>query len=271
MVVDGHGHDLQAQGGQGLAGHRIAGVLDPDLVAGLQQEAAGQIDGVLGSGDHQHLAGLALQAARTAEITGQALAQLGQAARIGIAEVDGVHAPHRAMGQPPPDVQAARIHQRQAHGEGPLARIAGRLQGIEQGLGVGRVARRGGRAQGLGAEGRGQVQPDIGARAGAAVDPALGRQLLVGGHRRGARDAEASGQLAGRGQARAGGQGARGDGGADLGIDLAEHRRSGGPARDAPGMQIGPAAVHRRLPKWSWRFVGSGHWLKSTSSLATAA
>ena len=35
--------------GQALPGHRIGGVLDPDLVAGAQQQPRGEIDGVLGA------------------------------------------------------------------------------------------------------------------------------------------------------------------------------------------------------------------------------
>ncbi len=164
LLVHRDGRGAQAGGPQALAGHRIAGVLDPDLVARRQQQAHRQVEGVLGAGGDQHLAGVALQPPRAAKIVGQRRPQLGQAARIGIAEVDGREAPHRTVGQPAPDLQAAGVHQAPAHGEGLLARLARQPQGREQLLRIGRVAGGGGGGfvRGRRWEGRGQVGADIG-------------------------------------------------------------------------------------------------------------
>ena len=86
LRVDPHRPRYDTAGGQHLAGQGIAGVLDPGLAAGRQQDAHDEIEGMLRA-RCDDLLGVAAHAARAGEIGGDGAAQLGRAARIAIAQM----------------------------------------------------------------------------------------------------------------------------------------------------------------------------------------
>src|SRR3546814_6771989 len=58
FVVDLHRHDACAAGDEGVAGADRAGVLEPDMVAGVEQQRADQEEGLLRAGHDEHLVGI---------------------------------------------------------------------------------------------------------------------------------------------------------------------------------------------------------------------
>jgi len=115
-------------------GQRVAGILDPHLVAGHEQHADRDIDCLLGSGGNDDLLGVATHRARRPQIVADAPAQLDEACRIGVAEIVGSERADRAMRQPAPSLGAARIDQRTAGIKRAGVQLHGRSLEVGKGL-----------------------------------------------------------------------------------------------------------------------------------------
>ncbi len=83
LAVDRQRHQLGAAGEQAVARADRAGILEPHLVAGIEQHGADQVKGLLRAADDEDLPGLAGDAAIGPEMRGDRLAQLahGRTAR----------------------------------------------------------------------------------------------------------------------------------------------------------------------------------------------
>src|ERR1700739_3345737 len=73
--IDTNRHERRAEGAQGVAHRRIAGILDPDLIARLEQYARRQIKSALIAMGDQDLMPSAIDGARFRQISGDSLAQ----------------------------------------------------------------------------------------------------------------------------------------------------------------------------------------------------
>ena len=242
---------LQRRAGRGerADGGRIGRVLDPDRRARSDQHPRGDVDGLLGARGDDHLRRRADHAARGAQVVGDGGAQIRVAGRLGVAEVLRPERAQRPPRGPAPGGERPRVHQRAAGVERRVARQRRRrrLLGDRGAVGQrrrGEVLRRG---RSLGLLHAGQISRHEGARACPRLHISLGDQLLVGADHRGAGDAEPAGQVAARGQPRAGAERAFGDRAAHLAIDLAHYRPR--PVRRAPRIDVRPA---HRLSSQNW-------------------
>jgi hypothetical protein len=255
LGVDRHRGEGRTRAGERAARADIAGVLDPGIIAGVEQHARGQIEPLLRAGDHHHLLGVAAHAARGAQVLGDLLAQRAVAGRLAVAQQLGRRAApvarHQARpiglreglegGQAGPKCARRACVARDRHRRSGQQRAAPRNLAGERAAGRGRLGDRG--AQQV----VGQRAADIGARAWLPADVALGQQLLVGAHHGVARDAQLAGQCAAGGQARAGYQPAGQNGRAHGLVELAVQRqRRGWVERDL--QQAGVWA-------WHWLFL----------------
>ncbi len=113
MLIDRYGTQLQAGLLQAPIGHRIAGVLDPDLIPGMQQGPHGDVDGVLRAGGDDHLVGIAAHRPRRPQIVAHGRTQLRQATRIGVTKVRRAQGAHRTEAGAAPGVLGAGVHHAQ--------------------------------------------------------------------------------------------------------------------------------------------------------------
>ena len=228
-------------------GQGIAGVLDPDLVAGGQQHADGDVDRLLGPGGNDDLIHLAAHRARRSQVVADVGTQLGKPGGIRIAKLIWPEPAHRPMGQAAPCLRRSRVDQGAAGVE--RSRIALHGRPFEIGKGPRRFRHR--------AQARtrrhapphrqaGDIVGDEGARAMAAFDIAFGQQLLIGRDHGGPRHTEPQRHRARGGHARTRAKRTRQHGRAHLRIELTRQRRSARPI-ELPGIEVGESA--RRRPR----------------------
>ncbi|CFN92171.1 Uncharacterised protein [Bordetella pertussis] len=206
----------RAGGREAVSRHQVTGVLEDEVVAGIQQQPRAQVDGLLRTLHDEDLSGFTGYPARAPQVALQRAAQRRLALGRGVAQavrraLQGMligalpgQAGKVARGQRAVEevVTHRRMRQRRRRADichapapgGQGERAAGR--------------RAGGRRVGVG---RGQGAGEAGGAARGGIQESFGRELFVDGGDRGARDAEPGGQGAGRWQRRAGGQRAVGD------------------------------------------------------------
>ena len=83
-IVDGDGDQGGAGAEQGTTGAEIARFFKPHLVAGVDEQAGDEVDGLLRTGDDEYLVGMAADGAGGAEIAGNGLPQRPITRWIGI-------------------------------------------------------------------------------------------------------------------------------------------------------------------------------------------
>ena len=210
VVVDRHRHQARAGGDQGVAGADVAGVLEPDRVAGVDEQRGDAGKGVLGALEDEDLLGGAGDATVHPEVAGDRLAQRGEAAGLGIAHQRRPRAAQRPRREPGPERHREGVVGRGAGDEGeghgrvgdpreePLGRLAREPREARRLLAPAGRRRRARARVGGGA--------DVGAVADPADDQALGGQLVVDVDDGGARQPEVGGERAARRQAIAGPQ-----------------------------------------------------------------
>ena len=244
LRVDGDRTKRDAGRRQRPARHRVAGILDPDLVARRKQHPYRNVDRMLGARGDDDLLRARAHAARGAEIIADGAAQLRQSARVRIAAVDRIEAAKHLLGEPAPDLDGARVDEHARIGERAVFVFDG--DGAEHGEGARLRRKRRRRARGLASprpqplDRFRQVGADVGAGADAAGQIAFGEKLLISGNDRSAGDAELGRERPRRGQLCSRGQPLPEDGAAHLQIDLAEDRR-GRCALDLPGVERRPS------------------------------
>src|ERR1700730_12919479 len=126
------GAPRRASAARASAGSRV---LDPYLIARRQQDADRELEALLGAGGDHDLARFAAHRAGRSEVIAKALAQPGQSARIGIAEIVGAKRPDGKMGQLAPSRDGSGIDQRAAGRERPF------LRGGSRPLEIGKIPR----------------------------------------------------------------------------------------------------------------------------------
>ncbi|MNV21249.1 hypothetical protein D3C71_1121800 [compost metagenome] len=232
--IHGHRHGVQEGLRQERSRGRIAGVFHPDTVAGRKQGLDDQLHREVVARGDIHLRGLAMNAARHAQIGRYRNAQVGQAIRRRIRQVGRLQAAQLAGAQARPELARKGIQGRYAHLERqdagrpmPAVLVVSRFDGRDN-------------------RGRGglrlQVRRDDGAGLPARLDVAFGGQQGIRHFDRAARHAHFLGQGARRRNAVAGFQGALGDGAAKALIDLAVQRV--GAVRGKRCLGLGAAADH---------------------------
>lgn len=102
LFIDGNGHDLGARPEQRAADARRRGILEPDAVAGVEHQAADEVERLLRAADDDDPIFSARDAAAGAQLRGDRLAQRAVPCRIAVA--DRVHArpAHDAAGESRP-------------------------------------------------------------------------------------------------------------------------------------------------------------------------
>jgi hypothetical protein len=118
LGVHRHRYDPRTRAQQGAARPRIARLLHPDPVARIEQQAADQLEALLGPGHDQYLVGAEAGAARGLHVIGDGLAQRAEARRLPVVELgrrDPAQPPTR---EPPPERRREQIHSRRPDPEG---------------------------------------------------------------------------------------------------------------------------------------------------------
>jgi hypothetical protein len=212
---------------QRAARPRVARLLHPDAIARIEQQAADQLEALLGAGHDQHLLGAEAGAAGGLHVLGDGLAQRAKTRRLAVVELarrDRTHPPAR---EPPPERHREQVHPGRSDAEGARrAREAlGALGRRHQGGSAprqGRVRQAGGRPGNPAAqEIVRQLVGHEGAGAPAPGEVPLRLELLHREQRGRPGHPEVVGQGARRGQARPGPHDAVQDRPLDARIDLA--------------------------------------------------
>ena len=172
-----------AAGAEDRAHQRIAGLFDPGLVAGVEENAGDDVEGLLGTGNDHDLSGIAADGAGGAEIGADGFAKGLQAERMQI--VGGVDVERAAVAGEEfrPEVEGELIEGGLMDAEGApsmtprIGFIGGKEERAARGATGGRVVGRGRAGLGGGMRERGG---DEGAGADAAFEVALGEELCVG-------------------------------------------------------------------------------------------
>jgi hypothetical protein len=224
LVIDGNGNGAAAGAEQKGADEGVAGLFEPGGVAGVEQDAGGDVESLLGTGDDHDLGGIAADGAGGAEVGADSFAKGLEAE--GVEVVGGVDAQGSAMAGEEfgPEVEGKVVERGLMNAEGSPAMtpgigvVGGELHGAAGGAaGAGRffcgAADGGGRMR----EGGG----DKGAGADAAFEVALGEELRIGIEDGKAGDGEFGGEGAAGGNLLAGGEIAAKDGVAEACVDLA--------------------------------------------------
>ncbi len=245
FAVGRHGNEARARPEQRAAGAEVAGVLDPDRVAGVEEHPRRQVERPLRSGDDNHLLRRAAHAARRAEVGGERLAQRAVARGILVGEQPGQGAARAACQDPGPHVVRKGVERRGAdperallHPVRPIDRRWDRRRGGQGGAATRDGTPRRGRPQ---CDGRGRVRAEqvVGQRAGdegAVPDPALeialGEELVEGGQHAVAGHPQLGRQRARGGQPRPGHEPASQNRPAQPIVDLAVERDTSRPVED---------------------------------------
>jgi hypothetical protein len=119
LFVEGDRHQAGTRGAQGAAQTRIAGLFDPDGIAGLQQHPGYKVEGRLGAGGDEHLFGRTGDTAQAAQIGGNGRPQRQVTGRRRRHQEVEVRTPPYAAQQPAPDVEGKQAQIRHARREGP--------------------------------------------------------------------------------------------------------------------------------------------------------
>ena len=117
LRVDGDRTKRDAGRRQRPPRHRVARILDPDLVARRKEHPYRNVDRMLGARGDDDLLRARAHAARGAEIIADRAAQLRQSARVGIAAVDRIETAKHLLGEPAPDLDGARVDEHARIGE----------------------------------------------------------------------------------------------------------------------------------------------------------
>ena len=195
---------------QGAARARVAGVLDPGGVAGIEEHPRRQIDGLLSAGHDDDLRRLAAHGARLAEVGGDRLAKRRVARGITVVEELPWDSPPAPGDEPGPEVEGKGVEARQARPE-RLGRdrrdgnAAAHAQELRAAAGQPRAPARPLGPLDLRARPEERLRQragDGGPGADAALEVALGQELAERGEHGVARRAEVVRQRARRRQAR---------------------------------------------------------------------
>ena len=228
FVIDRNRDGADSGAEQKRADQRIAGLFDPGFVAGIEQDASGDVEGLLRAGDDHDLAGIAADGAGGAQVGAHRVAEDFKAK--GMEVVGGVDAQGTAVAgnKLRPDVEGELVEGRLMDAESspavtPGKAIVGRVEHGSLGGLEGDVGGWGGVA-GVPRTVR-QRSGDVGSGANAALKIALGEELGVGVEDGEAGDFKLGGERAAGGNLLARGEIAAQDGVAKPGIDLAMERR----------------------------------------------
>ncbi|MCY1300353.1 hypothetical protein D9M70_499150 [compost metagenome] len=104
LLVDGNRNHLSAGGRKHPARHNVAGILDRNAVAGIQEHAGGKIQSLLRTVDDDDLVRRASEPARPPEIGLQGCPQLRRAAGVVIGE-PRLASPKCGVDRPPPGLR----------------------------------------------------------------------------------------------------------------------------------------------------------------------
>ena len=115
LVIDRHRHGLDLHLRQQFARGRIAGVFDPDAIAGLEKRAHDQFQRVPVARGHEDLGRRAGDAARHMQVGRDLGAQRRQAADRRMDHVGRLHRPHATCAQARPDLAREHVQRRQPH------------------------------------------------------------------------------------------------------------------------------------------------------------
>jgi hypothetical protein len=232
LFVERDGDEPRAGGPERALRAEVAGLLDPDRVARVGQDARGEVEGLLRAGDDDHLLGVAAHGARRAEVAGDGLAQRRVAGGVAVVEEVAARPTPVARDEPRPELEGEGVDGRQPRAEGARREardVDGRrgeeLPALREGAALARRRRRARRQRPRVEQLFREPPRDEGARARLPLDVAFGEELLVGVHHGVARDAQVCGQLARRGQARAGLEPAGEDRAAQRLVELSVERR----------------------------------------------
>jgi len=249
LLVDGDGDEAALGGAKGGFLQRVAGLFHPDGIAGVEEDAGGDVERLLGAGDDHDLVGCALHAASGAEIVGDRFAKAFDSKGIDVVNGTGVGVAAVAGDEAGPEAEGELVEGGLMNAEGPPAAERGEVAegGVEGGS-------RRDATRASGREGRrifrqrnghalfGERCGDEGAGADFTGEVALGEKLRVGVENRETGDAELRGQLAGGGNAFGGAQLAAQNGGAKAIIDLLMERVCGIAVDGEKGKEDGGAA-----------------------------
>jgi hypothetical protein len=239
----------------------VAGVLHPGGVAGVEEDAGGEVEGLLRAGGDDDLFPGAADAAGGAEILGDGAAERGEAGGVGIAHAFGAGAANGAGGEAGPELSGKNVERGDAGLEG-LERLA-RSRRRDGGGGQHPPApgETGGGSRFGAARDGGDAEEVVGDRGGderagahAAFEVALGEQLVESGGDGVAGDGEVGGKSPGGGEAAGRRDPAGENSGAELVIELALK----GEAR---------AAVEMDREKWPHGISRNGPFQRATLAL----
>ncbi len=233
LVIDRHRHRSRPGREQHGPGRRVARLLDPDRIAGVDQHPGGEVERLLGARDHDHLLRAAGDRPRARQIVGDRLTERPVAGRVAADQEGTPGSAPATREQARPIIERELLEFGHAGREGARPRAAA-VQPGEAGaaerrpgsLGTAVRALSGLRARAR--HHRRQTVRDERAGADPAVDVALGVQLLERRHHGVARDRELTRQPPGRRQPHPRPQRAVQDGVADREVDLAMQRLGGG-------------------------------------------
>ena len=226
----GQRHGPAAGGQEGAVGAEIARVLDPEMVAGIREQAADQVEGGLRAGHDHDLLGIAGHAAGDGEVLGDRRAQPRVAAELVVAEQVLPRVPHGGGQQPRPDGEGEARDLRVARMEGdPVG--DGLVPGLRrhQAAALGEAGQRRRRLPGARPGGARRQGGDPGPGPGDGVEVALGLERVISRDDGVPAHAQVQGELAARGQARPRGQPAVQDLEPQAVVELAVQRRRRGP------------------------------------------
>ena len=195
VFIHSHRDDPRSRVAEDLHRAAVAGILDPDRLAGPNHQPGDEIEALLHAREDHDVVGGTGDAARRAQIAGDRFAQGPRAGRVAAGErADPQPAEHPAR-DPRPGRHRELVQRRLDRTERP--------NGAHRGTAASR-----GRDRGVGdrQEVLGHLRRDGGARPHPADDVALLAQLLERGHDHPARDPMALRQIAGGGQSSPSGQ-----------------------------------------------------------------
>ena len=107
--VDGNGDDIAASGKQNVTGKPVAGLFEPDGIAGIEEDTSGEIESLLRATDDHDLLRVAANAARGAEINGDDFAEVLETERLAVFKTAGERIAAVACYEVRPDFERERV------------------------------------------------------------------------------------------------------------------------------------------------------------------
>jgi hypothetical protein len=112
LLIDRDREEAAAGGGQDDALEGIAGLLDPNGVSRIKEHAGRDIERLLRPGDHHDLIGLTFDAASSAEIIADRIAEALRTAWINMVDCAGIGIPGVAQDEVRPDFERKLVQRR---------------------------------------------------------------------------------------------------------------------------------------------------------------